>query len=170
MKKTLLLCFLLPLFAAAQDCNLKKETDPITSETKLVTGFVPFNASGYQFSVSMEASLKEINLFFLFENPSPCFKEESTAVAYFAGSKAKVNLKNNAGGSNCQGIFQMMYRNTNPTPVYLTKMSQTKLSSIQFKLNIDDEKLMVVNLSEAQQQRLMEMFACIIKEAKTMGK
>ncbi len=170
MKKLLCILFLLPLFSLAQDCNFKKEIDPITSEPKMVSGFVPFNASGIQFSISVEASPKEVNLFFLIENPSPCFKDESTATAFFEGTRNKVNLKNNAGGENCQGIFQMMFRNAAITPANLDRLSQKKISSIQFKVNPEDEKVTNVTLSATQQQQLMDLLVCACKEAKALFK
>lgn len=170
MKKLLFLGFLLPLFAVAQDCQFKKDNDPITNEPKIASGFVPFNASGIQFSIAMEASAKEINLFFLVENPSPCFNDQSTAVANFAVGRSRVNLKNNAGGDNCQGIFQMMYRNAAVTPAYLERMSQNKIGSFQFRVNPDDEKLISITLNEAQQQQFNTLLLCIIKEAKAMFK
>ena len=170
MKKLLFVFFLLPLFSIAQDCNLKKEVDAISSQQKWTIGFVPFNSSGIQLSISMEASATEINLLFLIENPTPCFKDESTAMAFFEGTRVKVNLKNNAGGENCQGIFQMMFRNAAVTPPNLEKLSQKKISSIQFKINPEDEKMINVNLNAAQQQQLMDMLLCIIKQAKTIFK
>lgn len=169
MKKLLFVFFLLPLFSVAQDCTLKKEVNTISSEPKLTTGFVPFNSGGAQLAISMEAAPKEINLFFLIENPSPCFKDESTAVVYFEGDRSKVNLKN-TGGSNCQGIFEVMYRNTAITPTYLERLSQKKIASIHFKINADDDKLIIVKINATQQQQLTDMFLCIIKQAKTMIK
>jgi hypothetical protein len=169
MKKLLSILFLLPLFAIAQDCTLKKQVDPISSEPNLVTGFVPFNSGGVQFAISMEAGPREINLFFLIENPNPCFKDESTAVAYFEGDRSKVNLKN-IGGSNCQGIFQAMYKNTPITAANLERLSQKKIASFRFKLTIDDDKLIVVTLNPTQQQQLTDMFLCIIKQSKTLIK
>jgi hypothetical protein len=170
MKKLLFAFFLLPLFSLAQDCAFKKETDPITNEPKMVSGFVPFNASGIQFSIAVEASAKEINLFFLIENPSPCFNDQSTAIATFAVGRSRVNLKNNAGGDNCQGIFQTMYRNASVTPANLDRLSQNKIGSFQFKANPDDEKVTSVTLNEAQQQQLTNLLQCISKEAKAMFK
>lgn len=169
MKILLFFFFLFPLFSNAQDCALKKETDPFSSETKMVTGFVPFNASGYQFSISMEVSAKEVNLFFLLENPSPCFNDQSSGIAYFEGDRSKVNLKN-MGGANCQGIFQVMYRNAAITPTNLERLSQKKIASIQFKLNPEDEKVTSIRLTATQQQQLNELLLCVIKQAKVMFK
>ena len=170
MKKIAVLLYFLPLFSLAQNCAMKKETDPITSEAKMVTGFVPFNASGIQFSISIEVSAKEINVFFLLENPSLCFKDESTAQAFFEGTRVKVNLKNNAGGENCQGIFQMMYRNAAVTPANMDRLASKKISSIQFKINPEDEKTTNVSLSATQQQQLMDLLLCANAEAKKMIK
>lgn len=169
MKKLLFVFFLLPLFSAAQDCTLKKEVNTITSEPTLTTGFVPFNSGGIQLAISMEVTSKEINLIFLIENPTPCFKDESTAVVNFEGDRSKVKFKN-IGGTNCQGIFQVMYRNTAITPAYLERLSQKKIASIQFKVTADDDKLISVNLTAAQQQQLTAMLLCIIKQGKTMIK
>jgi hypothetical protein len=169
MKKLLFAFFLLPLFSLAQDCALKKESDPITNEPKMVTGFVPFNASGIQFSISMETSAKEINLFFLIENPSPCFNEQSTAMAILEDGRTKVRLKN-VGGSSCLGLFQVMYRNAAITPAYLERLASKKIGSFQFKADADDDKLINVTLNATQQQKLMDMLLCINKEAKTMFK
>jgi len=169
MKKLLFVFFLLPLFSVAQDCTLRKEVNTITSEPILTTGFVPFNSTGLQLSISMEVGPKEINLYFLMEHPNPCFKDESTGVVNFEGDRSKVKLKN-IGGENCQGLFQVMYRNINPTPAYLERLSQKKIASIQFKIMPEDEKLISASFTAAQQQQLTDMFSCIIKQAKTMIK
>ena len=169
MKKIWFVFFLLPLFSIAQDCTLKKEVNTITSEQTLTTGFVPFNSGGVQLSISMEVTAKEFNLYFLIENPTPCFKDESTGVVNFDSDRSKVKLKN-IGGVNCQGIFQVMYRNAAITPAYLERLSQKKIASIQFKVNPDDDKLISVNYTPAQQQQMTDMLLCIIKQGKAMIK
>ena len=165
MKQILFACFLLPFFSFAQDCTLRKEVNTITSETTMTTGFVPFNSGGVQLAISMEVTPKEINLIFLIENPTPCFKDESTAIVNFEGDRSRVNLKN-IGGVNCQGIFQVMYRNAAITPAYLERLSQKKIAAIHFKVNPDDEKTIDVRLNAAQQQQLNTLLLCIIKQAK----
>jgi hypothetical protein len=168
MKKLFGLLLLFPLFAAAQDCTLKKDTDPFTHAAKLSTGFVPFNtADGVQLSVSMDAAAKEIDLFFWIKNPGTCFNDASTAVINFEGDRVKVNLRN-GGSMNCQGAFHMLFKNAADTPYSLERLTKKKIVSIQFKG--DKDKLTTANFNDEQRQRLTDMLLCTIKEAKTLVK
>src|SRR2546423_8172874 len=111
MKYILFLLLLVPYMISAQDCKLKKETDPFTHITRITTGFVPFvSSNGTRFSLSVDATPSDVDFFILFSNDSKCFDETSTAVVNYEGDRLKANFKN-SGSMNCQGAFHISFRN-----------------------------------------------------------
>jgi hypothetical protein len=167
MKKLLLLASALPLFAVAQDCKLKKTVDPYTKETKLSTGFVPITMGSSGVSLSVDVNAKEINFLFFFPNAgeSKCFDESSSAIAIYEGERIRTNFKN-TGAMNCEGYFQMSFRNVPVTPSALDKLTTKKLSTIRFIGNKKDTTSVVLN--DEQKLKLMSLVSCAVKESKSL--
>ncbi|MBI3138785.1 MAG: hypothetical protein HYZ15_09390 [Sphingobacteriales bacterium] len=161
MKRFLLPVLLLPLFGAAQDCKLNRETDPFTKETKLSTGFMFFSGA----SLTIDADSKEIDLLFSVEGANRCFDNNSTAVIHFEGSKVKMNLRN-AGTMNCEGLFHFIYKNSVTTTSQLQKLTTQKISQIVFTGGTKKE--IVVLLSPTDQELLVSLGSCLVKEAKSL--
>ena len=67
MKYILTLLLATPLFGAAQNCKLKKETDQFSQQPKLSTGFMSMLAKGTRISLNMVADSKEVKLLFSLE-------------------------------------------------------------------------------------------------------
>lgn len=167
MKKLLLFLFACPLFAAAQDCKLNRTVDPYTKEVKLSTGFVPITMGAEKVSLSIDVTPKEINFLFFFPNAgeSKCFDEASSLLAIYEGERLRNNFKN-AGAMNCEGYFQMSFRNVSATPFALDKLSTKKLSTIRFIGNKKDTTSVVLN--DDQKLKLMSMVSCAVKESKAL--
>jgi hypothetical protein len=162
MKFIFLFVCLLPLSLLAQDCNLKKGKDPITSKPTLSTGFIDLPGT----TLSIDVNSKEIDFFFVLDNKAvKCLDEETEAEFIFEGGKQKSEFKN-AGSMNCDGIFHIIFKNSAYTPSQLTKLSGKKIISIQIKGS--SPKPFVISLSPAQQESLMKQVSCVTKEAKTV--
>ena len=160
MKFIIALALLLPVAAGAQDCDLKKGKDEITSKPTLSTGFIALQ----DISLSFDASNKEIDLFFVMNNASAkCFDEESNIELTFEGGRQKTELKG-SGSLNCEGMFHVILRNSAFTPSNLQKMATKKVVSIKVTSN----KVIVIALTPEQQQLLMDKASCIAKAAKTI--
>ena len=168
MKSILGIFFLFPLFIAAQDstttgCKLKKEKDPYTKETKLSTGFI-FLKGG---SVTIDADSREIDVLFSIDGLDKCFDNNSMAAVFFEGTKTKMNSRN-GGTMNCEGLFHFIFKNTVSTSTILQKMMTLKINHIVFTGNNKKETTVVIN--PAEQQTLMLLATCLVKEAKTLIK
>ena len=98
--------------ALSQDCNLIKEVDPYTRQTRLSTGFIELTGA----SLVADADSKEIDLMVTFKTDR-CFDDGCTAMIYFTGGKQKLSLRN-GGTMNCEGLFHFIFRN-GPTVNYL---------------------------------------------------
>jgi hypothetical protein len=164
MKRLLAVLLLAPAFSFAQDCNLKKTKDQFSQEPKLSTGFVPFSSV----SLSIDADGKEIDFLFSFTNKSEekCFDDVSTISFVYEG-KQKANFRN-TGTMNCQGLFHVTFKNLATTPSPLQKLATKKLTAIMFTGN--NNTVTTVTLGAEQQQQLMDIIACMTKEAKTLIK
>ena len=166
--KLLFIILLVPAFSFAQNCNFKKETDPFTHVTKITTGFVPFTSTnGTNFSLSVDATPNEIDLFFLITSDQKCFDNESAAVLNYEGDRLKANFKN-SGSMNCQGAFHITFRNVATTPSNLERISTKKINMI--KLTGNNNVVTELAIKPEEKQLLMDMVACIIKESKTLIK
>jgi hypothetical protein len=163
--KALVFCvFLVPLFASAQNCELKKEKDPFTQQPQLSTGFLRLSSWGGRFSLNMVADAKEVKLLFSLGEGN-CFDDECSAALTFDGTRTKSTQKN-ATTMNCDGIFTIVFRNSTTTPSVLQKMTQQKISSIVL---IDNNKKKIeINLKDDEKQQILERAACMVKEAKTL--
>jgi hypothetical protein len=161
MKPVLTILLLLPLFIAAQDCKVLKDTDPYTKETKLSSGFISLQGG----SLTIEADSKEVDFFFIVNDK--CFGDGSTVYIYMEGSKVKTTWRN-AGSMNCTGYFHYRYKNTTVTPTVVKKLSTQKITQLIFIGN--DKKEVTVTLLPEQQNIVMKAVACMSEEAKTLIK
>ena len=167
MKNWLILLCILPFAATAQECTLKSSTDPFTHETKLSTGFAPYNRGSVNLSISIDATPSIIDFFFWFTGGSYCFDDQSYAEVIFEGEKSKMRLKN-TGSMNCQGAFHFSFKNLATTGYQLKKLSTKKVSSI----NIvgAGKKATFVAFTEEQQESFLQAAACVERESKSLLK
>jgi hypothetical protein len=166
MKIIALFVFLLPVFVYSQDtssCQLLHEKDKFTNEVRLTTGFIllPFA------TLSIQATEKEIDFFFTLSGEDKCFNYESTVMVFFEGGKLKTNFKN-TGTVNCDGYFHFSFRNGETVSSLLERIATKKMISLKFTGANQQES--VITLSAEQQQTVMNMAACIIKNAKMLLK
>jgi hypothetical protein len=169
MKNILIaILFVLPVFASAQDsCQLKKETDPFTHQTKISTGFVPFTLSGIPVSISVDATGTEVDFFLWFTGDQKCFDESSTIQINFEGDRYKLNLKN-TGSMNCQGAFHFTFKNSATTPSQLQRLLDKKVNS--FHISGPNKTITDVNFSAEQKAQFARMAACVVRDSKTLLK
>jgi hypothetical protein len=163
MRLILVLFFGFPLWSAAQDCKLKKTIDPYTKEARLSTGLLTLRGA----SLSIEADSKEIDFFFTMDGKEKCFNDASTAVVFYEGTKIKANFRN-GGSVNCDGFFHIIFRNGPTTTSLLQKLVTQKITSII--LTGTDKKPVTVSLPPDEQQKVMTLGDCLVKEAKTLIK
>lgn len=160
--------FALPFFAAAQDtCQLKKETDPFTHQTKISTGFVPFTAHGVQLSISVDATSTDIDFFLWFTKDQKCFDDESTIQLNFEGDRYKLNLKN-TGSMNCEGAFHFTFKNTANTPPQLKRILDKRVSSLH--ITGANKTITDISFSEEQKMQFARMAACVARDAQMLIK
>jgi hypothetical protein len=164
MKTLFLALFLVPVFLNAQDCKLTRETDPFTKETKISTGFIFFDGG----AVSIDADAKEINVLFTIEGKDRCFDDNTTVEFYFEGLKGKTSSRN-AGTMNCEGLFQLVFKNTANTPTTLLQRILTrKVTQVIFM--VDGKKPLTLTIDEKAQAALLALSNCLVTEAKTLIK
>lgn len=164
MKYLLTILAVLPFFAFAQDCNIKKTKDQFSQEPKLTTGFVPFTST----ALSIDADAKEIDFLFSIINKSEekCFDDVST-ISFVMEGKQKANFRN-TGTMNCEGLFHVTFKNLVTTPGPLQRLATKKITAIVLTGN--NKSITTVTLGAQQQQELMEMIACMVKESKALIK
>ncbi|MFI5133521.1 MAG: hypothetical protein ACHQEB_04250 [Chitinophagales bacterium] len=163
MKRLFFLILLLPFYALAQDCNLPIEKDQYSNELKVSSGFITLDRA----SLSIDADSKMIDFFFTLNGNGKCFDYESSVVLSFEGSKLKTNYKS-SGTINCEGYFHFSFRNGTGTPSTLLNIATRKVLTMKFMGTNKTETNLA--LTDEQQQTLMELAACVIKEAKTLLK
>lgn len=164
MKKIFFTIGLLPLILFAQDCTIKKETDPFTRELKVSTGYIPLPSS----SVTVDADKREFDFFFAIDGIDKCFDDQSTVVVIFEGSKQK-NTFRNSGSTNCEGLFHFTIRNGPETPFAVKRFSTIKITQLLFTVN-NNKKPVVITLTSAQQDAFMKAANCLATEAKALTK
>lgn len=148
----------------AQDCKLKKTKDQFSQEPKLSTGFVPFSNA----LLSIEADSKEIDFLFSVRDKSEekCFDDLSTISFVFEG-KQKSNFRN-TGTMNCEGLFHVTFKNLPTTPGALQRLVTKKITAISLTGN--NKAVTTITLGPTQQQELMDLIACAVREGKTLIK
>lgn len=168
--KNLTFCVLLTLLflpgrMSAQDsvvCKLIKETDPYTKEIKLSSGFIGLDGA----SVTIDADSKEIIFLFSIETSDKCFDNNSTADLFFEGIKSKT-MTRNAGTMNCEGLFQLVFKNSNSSPTtILQRLTTKKLTQIIFTGN--SKKPITVNLGIKEQEALQYLANCVLTEGRQL--
>lgn len=163
MKYFIILTLFVSNVASAQDCKLKKETDPYTKETKMSTGFIFVNGG----SVTVDADSKEIDILFSVEGVDKCFDNNSTAVIFFDGSKVKTTFRN-GGTMNCEGLFHFIFKNSLTTNSQLKKLTTQKITKIVFTGN--NKKETTVTIEPLKQEQFTTFATCIVNDAKTLIK
>lgn len=169
MKYLFSLLFLVPAFLSAQDstkaaCKLIRETDPYTKEVKLSTGFIFLDGG----SVTIDADSKEIVFLFSIEGPNRCFDNNSTVDLFFEGIKSKT-MSRNGGTMNCEGLFQLVFKNTRSTPTTVLQRILTK-KTLQFVFTGNTGKPLTVNVGPKEQEALMTLANCLVEEGRTLIK
>jgi hypothetical protein len=165
MKNILTILFLFPVFAFAQDCKLKKDTDPFTHVTRISTGFIPFNSGTVKLSLSIDATPNDIDFFFWITGDTKCFDDASTAVVNYDGDRMKGNFRN-SGSMNCEGAFHINFRNQSNNPTNLDRILTKKIKSI--RLTGANNTITEITFSEDEKAQLMSYANCLVKEAKTL--
>jgi hypothetical protein len=158
MKRILFALLLSPLGMLAQDCKLISETDPYTKEVKLSTGFMDLEGA----RLTIDATKQEVDFLFAIVGADKCYTDASTAAIFFEGTKTKLTQRN-GGSMNCEGLFHFIFRNGTTPPSVFQKLSTQKVTKIVFTGNNKAET--TVTLDPEQQQILMELAACMMKEA-----
>ena len=162
MKYILFCICLLPFAVLAQDCNLKKGKDDITSKPTLSTGFIELQGN----TLSIDINSKEIDFFFVLTSPAvKCLDEATEVTMVYEGGKQKQEFKN-YGSMNCDGIFHIIFKNSAYTNSLLQRLAAKKIVSIQFTGS--NPKPYIISMLPEQQQMLQATINCVIKEAKTV--
>jgi hypothetical protein len=160
--------FVVPFFVSAQDtCQLKKDTDPFTHQTKISTGFVPFTLNGVQLSISVDATSTDIDFFLWFTRDQKCFDEESTIQINFEGDRYRLNLKN-TGSMNCEGAFHFAFKNSANTPPQLKRLIDKRITS--FHITGANKTITDVSFSGDQRTQFARMTACVVRDSHTLLK
>lgn len=167
MKKLLFLFLLGPFALFAQDCNLKKSTDPFTHVAKLSTGFQKFDNNGFTILLSADANPTEIDFFFWMKGEGKCFDAESTAQVVYEGERSRATFKN-SGSMNCEGAFHFTFKNSPTTNTYLKKLLSKKVATIKFTST--NKKEILLTLTEEQKTMLQNIAVCMADEGKTLLK
>jgi hypothetical protein len=166
MKFQLLMTMLAPLFLAAQDCKLNKETDPYTKETKLSTGFIFLDGG----SVTIDADSKDIDILFSIEGTDKCYDNNCNAEIFFEGIKSKTSTRN-GGTMNCEGLFHFIFRNSKSAPTtLLQRMCTKKITHIIFTSNDKKQTKTTVTIALQEQETLMTLANCLVNEARALIK
>lgn len=162
MRIFLLMLLFLPFWAGAQDCKIKSEKDPFTKEVKLSTGFTYFDGG----SVTIDADAREINFLFNIEGPDRCFDANTTVEFYFEGLKGKTSSRNQ-GTMNCEGLFQLVYKNSNNNPTTLLQRILTRKVT-QAIFMVEGKKPVTVVFAPKEQEAFMVLANCLYTEAKKL--
>lgn len=167
MKLLLFALLALPALSFAQDCKIKRQSDPYTKETKLSTGFKTFNGGLNRTLVSVDANKTDIEIIFSVNAGAEgkCFDNTSTATLLYEGGKIKGSFKNNST-MNCEGLFSITFRNVATTPTALKNLAMRKVISI--KLTGNAKAVTEFSLTEAEQETFMKMVSCLTEESKTL--
>lgn len=165
MKIFITALLLLPLVSVAQDCKLKKSTDPFTHETKLSTGFQDFSSGKEKASISVDATPSVIDFFIWITSDQRCYDENSMVEVIFVGEKTKWKFKN-TGSMNCDGAFHFSFKNYSTTNSQLNRIATQKIAVI--KVTGTDKSEALLTLNPDQQTLLMNMAACAANEGKSL--
>lgn len=160
MNRFLFLIVFLPVFMAAQDCELRNEKDRFNQDPRLTTGFKKFGAGSNTFLLSISADKKEIDFFFAIENSVICFNDLSRALVTFDNKQR--GTYRNGGTTNCKGYFHFIFPNQEKLNLNLTNLSEKKIMTIQFTDSKNNKEILTIR--EEDQEEIMKLTACILKE------
>ena len=160
MKRLIVVLFIVPMIATAQDCTLKNEKDRYNQDPRLTTGFVSLGAGSDKFLLSVSADKKEIDYFFALDNSTMCFNDISRVIVTF-DNKAKGNFKN-GGTTNCKGYFHVTFPNQQNLHAHLTNISQKKIATIQFTDTNNEKK--IITLRPEDQDTVIKLTGCVLAE------
>lgn len=165
MKFLFPLLFVLPFSAFGQDCALKKTKDQFSQEPKLTTGFVSLSNA----RLSIDADAKEIHFLFVLGNNGEmkCFEDASTLTIAFDSINTKTNLRN-GGSMNCDGYFDVIFKNTTTNPTHLNRLTTHTIKTLTFTGN--NKAVTVITLSDDQKALLKQLATCMATESKTLIK
>lgn len=161
MRLAILMFFFFPFSLCAQDCKVKKTTDPYTKEVKFSSGLISLQGA----SLAIDGSKQEIDFFFSMDAKEKCFTDASTLVVFFEGTKMKANFRN-GGSMNCEGVFHVLFKNGTLTPTLLQRLTTQKITSLVFTGS--NKSQTTITLSPEEQQKIMTLGDCVVKEAKTL--
>ncbi|GAB4091919.1 hypothetical protein [Flaviaesturariibacter terrae] len=160
MKQILLLLLAAPLFSSAQDCSmLRRSRDPYTKEVRITTGQM-LVGNGHKLSV--EATLKEIDFFFVLAANGACFNDESTMVINYNGTRLRSTYRH-GGTMNCEGYFHILFRNGYEPVAGLRKLLEQKVATFTIG---EGKDALVITLTEEQKDILQKSLTCLVNEAK----
>lgn len=165
MKFILAFALLLPFASFSQDCQLRKEIDQFSQKPRLTTGFIQLGSG--QVSLSIDATATDIDFLFTFTNKNNpnCFDDLSTASFSFDSTRSKGNYRN-SGAMNCDGIFHINFRNSTTIPSGLTRLANSKTTSIKFTGT--GKNVTEITLTPQEKEQLAKWVSCIAAEAKTL--
>lgn len=144
----------------AQECNLIKDIDAYTRQTRLSTGFIELTGA----SLVADADNKEIDILITFKTDR-CFDDGCSALVFFEGGKQKLSLRN-AGTMNCEGLFHFIFRNATTVNYQLKKMATQPISHMVFTDR--NGKTIPVTLSVQQQEAFRNALRCITEQAPSL--
>jgi hypothetical protein len=159
------MAILFPFLGQAQDssgCRLIRETDPYTKEVKLSSGFIGLDGA----SVTIDADSKEVIFLFSIEAADKCFDNNATVDLFFEVIKSKT-MSRNAGTMNCEGLFQLVFKNSNSNPTtVLQRLTSRKLTHMIFTGN--SKKPITVNLGPKEQEAFMFLANCVLTQGRSL--
>lgn len=143
-------------------CKLITETDPFTREVKMSTGFIGLDGA----SVTLDADSKEIIFLISMEGAEKCFDNNSTIELYFEGLKSKT-MSRNAGTMNCEGLLQLVFKNTQNTPTTILNRLCT-MKATHFIITGNSKKPVTVNLGPKERESLQWLANCLVTQGRTL--
>lgn len=151
---------LVPIYSAAQDCNLKNERDRYNQDPRLTTGFKTLGAGSNKFLLSVSAEKKEIDFFLALDNSTVCFNDLSRALVTFE-NKQRASYRN-GGTTNCKGYFHFIFPNQENLHANLLALAEKKIQTIQFTGANNNKE--ILTLRPEDQEQIRQMTSCILDE------
>jgi len=145
-----------------KDCRIIRETDPFTKQSTLTTGFVKMKG----FSLTIDADAREIVFLFTIEKGEKCFTTISPVEIYFEGIKSKT-MARNGGTMNCDGFFQLVFKNTRNAPTTILQRILTRKTT-QLIFTGNSGKPNIITLNPDDQDLLFLLANCLYKEAQSL--
>lgn len=158
MRILLTLLCILPLAALSQDCTLRRNTNDVITQPNVSTGFIQLQGG----KVNISGTKTEIEFFFIVDKgKTACFSDDSPSNIAFEGMRMQTRIRN-SGTTNCEGVYNMIFKTATSIPGNLQRMTERKVTSFIFTDR--NEKQINVMLTAKQQELLMKVIKCIIEE------